>query len=145
MTRRIRKSERRGILVLIFVLLASACGANESILRSGKETPAPSDANSEKTPFAKDLEAVQTADFTFVYVLRRKDGGTIDAEDKGVIKLNTDGIPRRVAADENRAFILGSNAPIPPKNLMALYDRFAVENYSQAPTDAVNTNANTKK
>ena len=133
------------LLFLLVISFVSGCGANESILRSGKETPAPSYANSEKTPFAKDLEAVQTADFTFVYVLRRKDGGTIDAEDKGIIKLNTDGIPRRVAADENRAFILGSNAPIPPKNLMALYDRFAVENYSKAPSDVVNTNANTKK
>jgi len=141
MTRRIRHS----LAVVCVAIFACSCGANESILRSGKETPAPSDANSEKTPFAKDLEAVQTADFTYVYVLRRKDGAVIDAEDKGVIKLNTDGIPRRVAADENRAFILGSNAPIPPKNLMALYDRFAVENYSQAPSDVVNTNANTKK
>jgi len=141
MTRRIRHS----LAVVCVAIFACSCGANESILRSGKETPAPSDANSEKTPFAKDLEAVQTADFTYVYVLRRKDGAVIDAEDKGVIKLNTDGVPRRVAADENRAFILGSNAPIPPKNLMALYDRFAVENYSQAPSDVVNTNANTKK
>ena len=86
---------------------------------------------------------MRTAGFTFVYVLRRKDGGVIDAEDRGVIKLNTDGIPRRVAADEDRAFILGSNFPVPPKNLMALYARFAVENYSDPP--AANTNANAKK
>ena len=120
------------------------CGANDNILRSGKDTPQ-ANTGSEKTPFARDLDAVRTADFSFIYVLRRKDGGKIGAEDRGVIKLNTDGIPRRVAADDDKAFILGSNFQLPPKNMMALYDRFAVENYSPPPAMAANTNANTGK
>ena len=130
------------MLFLLVVSFASGCGANEGILKSGKETPAPTNAGSEKTPFAQDLEAMRTAGFSFIYVLRRKDGGRIDAEDRGVIKLNTDGIPRRVAADDDRAFLLGSNFPVPPKNLMALYARFAVENYSEVPAPATNTNTN---
>ena len=132
-------------LILILVLFTCSCGANEGILRSGKETPAPANAGSDKTPFAKDLEAMQTAGFTFIYVLRRKDGGTIDAEDRGVIKLNTADANRRVAADDGRAFIVGSNFPISAKNIMALYDRFAVENYSQPPAANTYSNPNANK
>lgn len=152
MMRRTRKGEnekgRKGAGLVSFflfvVLLATGCGANDSILKSGKDTPQ-ANAGSEKTPFARELDAVRTADFSFIYVLRRKDGGKIGAEDRSVIKLNTDGIPRRVAADDDKAFILGSNFQLPPKNMMALYDRFAVENYSPPPAMAANTNANTGK
>ena len=85
---------------------------------------------------------MRTADFRFVYVLRRKDGGPIDAEDRGVIKVQTNIANRRVAADDDKAFIIGSNVQIPPQNMGALYDRFAVENYSPPSADTTNTNAN---
>ena len=90
---------------------------------------------------------MRTADFRFVYVLRRKDGGVIDAEDKSVIKMQTVDMNRRVSADNDKAFIIGSNAQLPPKNMMALLERFAVENYSPPPdpNTYANTNANTKK
>ncbi len=126
-------------LFLVSFLFFAACGANEGILRSGKDASPQANVES-KTPFAKDLEAMRTADFRFVYVLRRKDGGPIDAEDRGVIKVQTAIANRRVAADDDKAFIIGSNVQIPPQNMVALFDRFAVENYSPPPE--VNTNAN---
>ena len=145
---RIRKGEevkrRRGaagcLILLCLSLIASGCGPNESILKSGKETPG---ANVETaTPFDKELEAMRTADFQFIYVLRRKDGGKIDAEDRGVIKVNTTTANRRVAADDDKAFIIGTNTAILPQNMAALYQRFAVDNYSQPPPANSNANAN---
>ena len=130
------------IFTFLFVFLTFSCGANESILRSGKDAAPPPNVES-KTSFEQELEAMRTADFQFVYVLRRKDGGKIDAEDRGVIKLQTSTANRRVAADDDTAFIIGTNAPIPPLNLAALYARFAVENYSPPP--AANADANVKK
>ena len=130
------------ILVSIF---ASACGANESILKSGKETPAQANVESGKTPFTREIDAMRTADFRFVYVLRRKDGGPIDSEDRGVIKVQTATANRRVAADDDKAFIIGSNVEIPPQNMTALFNRFVVENYSPPPAAAINTNANANK
>jgi len=126
-------------------LIASACGGNESILKSGKEPTPQANADSGKTTFEKDLDAVRTADFSFVYVLRRKDGGVIDAEDKSVIRLQTAQANRRVAADDGRAFIIGSNFPLPPQNIAAIYGRFAVENYSPVPTPIANENGNANK
>lgn len=39
-----------------------------------------------------DVEEMRTANFTSIYVLRRKDGGEIGWDDRGVIKVNTDGV-----------------------------------------------------
>ena len=155
MMRRTRRGEevkrRRGAGTLRFacsvflfssLVFVAACGANESILRSGKDASPQANAES-KTTFARELEAMRTADFQFVYVLRRKDGGPIDAEDRVVIKLQTSTANRRVAADDDKAFIIGTNAPIPPLNMAALYARFAVENY--LPPPPANADANVKK
>ena len=132
------------LFLLSFSIFIAACGANEGILKSGKD--ASPQANVEtKTPFAKELEAMRTADFQFVYVLRRKDGGVMDGEDRGVIRVNTSLANRRIAADDDKAFIIGSNNQIPPQNMMALYERFAVENYSPPPAANSNSNANTNK
>ena len=131
-------------ILLLLALIASSCGPNEGILKSGKEMPPPANVDS-RTTFARELDAMQTADFRWVYVLRRKDGGKIDAEDRSVIKLQTTDANRRVAADDDKAFIIGSNVPVPPPNLAALYGRFAVEDHSPPPPPATNTNANAAK
>ena len=99
----------------------------------------------QKRAFEEDMDAMRTAGFAFIYVLRRKDGGKIDAEDRGVIKLQTVDTNRRVATDEDRAFIVGSNYQLPPQNLTALYQRFAVETYAAPPVEAANTTANSNK
>lgn len=134
----------RGIL-LITAFLAFACGPNQGLLKTGKDDLKSSNPVSPKTAFEEDMDAMRTAGFAFVYVLRRKDGGKIDAEDRGVIKLQTVDTNRRVATDEDRAFIVGSNYQLPPKNLAALYERFAVENYSPPPVETANVNANSNK
>jgi hypothetical protein len=151
----IRKNSRRvkelggrgdvGTLVLaLFIALTAACGANDSILKSGKETPGSSNVQPRKSAFEEDLGSMRTANFSYIYVLRRKDGGKIDAEDRSVIKLQTTDVNRRVSSDDDKAFILGTNTQIPPKNMMALYKHFAVEDYSPPPPPT-NTNANANK
>ena len=133
---------------IIFVLIsvfATACGANEGILRSGKDSSPQANVGNEKTQFSRDLESMREADFKFIYVLRRKDGAAINAEDRGVIKLQTADANRRIAADDDKAFIIGSNVQIPPQNMIALYNRFAVENYSPPPLLETNGNANPNK
>lgn len=134
-----------GLLLLLFSLTAAGCGGNESILKSGKESTPQANAQPAKTSFQLDLDAVRAADFSFVYVLRRKDGGVIDAEDKSVIRLQTAQANRRVAADDGRAFIIGSNFQLPAQNIAAIYGRFAVENYSPVPTPVANGNVNANK
>ncbi len=122
------------VLAALSVAFAAGCGANENILRSGKDERV-SQANIEasKPSIENDIEAMRTAGFTFIYVLRRKDGGVIDPEDKSVIRLQTTQANRRVSADDGKAVIVGSNFQLAPHNMAAIYQRFAVDNYSPAP------------
>lgn len=131
------------ITAVVLAGLAASCGGNESILRSGKETNGEANALTPQSAFAEDLTAMETAGFTWVYVLRRKDGGKIDAEDRSVIRMNTTEANRRVATDEDRAFLIGTNNQIPPEKMTALYARFAIEDRSPPP--AANANSNTNR
>ena len=142
-----RKSKRRaGILsIIVSAAFAIGCGANETVLRSGRETPTPSNAVNEQTAFVQDLNAMRTAGFTYVYVLRRKDNGTMDADDLGVIKLQTAETNRRIKSDKDRAVIIGTNNPVPADNLTVIYQRFAVEDYSEPPSADGNMNTNSVK
>lgn len=154
MTTTIRRREevkrRKGagichVFLLSLLVLAAACGANEGVLRSGKDASPQANAGNQKTPFARELESMRDANFTFIYVLRRKDGTAINAEDRGVIKLRTADANRRLSSDDDKAFIIGSNVQLSPQNMIALYDRFAVENYSPPPIPETNGNANANK
>ena len=134
----------KSLLITITCVLASACGPDDRILKSGKETPAPSNVEVSKPAFEKELDDIESAGFTFVYVLRRKDGKKLDSEDRSVIRLQTVDMNRRVTADDDKAVIIGSNYQIPPKNMFVLFDRFAVQNYSP-PVPAVDANSNANK
>ncbi len=114
----------------IIGIFCAGCGANESVLKSGRETPAQANVEPAKTTIERDIDEMHTAGFTFIYVLRRKDGLKFDAEDRGIVRLQTADANRRVTSDDDRAVVIGSNYAIPPKNMFVLFDRFAVENYS---------------
>ena len=128
-------------IACIAALFLTACGANENILKSGKETPS---TNSAQSPpeIEQDLTAVKNADFRWIYILRRRDGGVINAEDKKVIKANTIEANRRVSSDGDKAFIIGTNTQIPTEKLAALFQYFAVEDQSPPPPPEANTNTN---
>jgi hypothetical protein len=134
-----------GLSLCLTVILSFGCGANETVLKSGKENAQPTSTASPKSAFESDMDGMQTAGFSFIYVLRRTDGGPIDAQDKTFIKAHTTDTNRRVASDEGKAILIGTNQPIPPIHLEALYGRFAVENHSPPPPANTNTNANQTK
>ena len=143
-------TNKNAVLLVSFTIAAASllfgCGANEDVLKSGKadSTPYNAPANT-KTEFESDMESMRTAGFSFVYVLRRKDGGKMDASDRNVIKAQTADTNRRVATDEERAIIIGSNYQIPDPNLNALKDRFSLETYAEPTAVNSNVNANSTK
>ncbi len=140
-------TKKASILALTVFLLSSlsiACGPNEGVLKSGRSNSVSTNSGPTLSSIEADIDEMRTANFQHIYVLRRKDGGEIDAEDRAVLKLNTDGVNRRISSDKGKAFVIGSNSAIPADKMFALYDRFAVENYSQPETVNENSNANTK-
>ena len=135
----------RHVVLVVISSLMLACGANQEILKSGKESPAPSAAEPAKNSIDRDLQEFRNADFNYIYVIRRKDGGAIDAEDRKVIKQQTEGANRRVSADDDKAFIIGTNPLLLPENMAALNARFVVEDHSPQPAPATNTDTNSNK
>lgn len=122
------------------VTLFSGCAANEAILRSNTAPePAPDSQPANTAPSASsyehDLEAMRTADFDYIFVLRRKDGAKMDAEDRAVARLATAEANRRSLSDEDKAVIVGTNYPIAADKMKTLTDRFSVEDFSKPPAE----------
>ncbi|MFN6962899.1 MAG: hypothetical protein ACK4S4_03945 [Pyrinomonadaceae bacterium] len=146
-----RRTRISSVALLAASLIASACGANESILRSNSQSDRPAASGSVepvRTSFEKELEGMRTADFDLIFVLRRRDGAKMDADDRAAIRTATAEVNRRNLADDDKAVIIGSNYPISPENMKLLTDRFAVENFSKPEAEqklreaAANQNSN---
>jgi hypothetical protein len=122
-------------------VLSFACGANEGVLKAGKENAQPSSTASPKTSFESDMDAMKTAGFAFIYVVRRKDRGKMDAGDRSFIKAQTADTNRRVSTDEDKALMIGSNYQLPEASLTALVQRFTVETFAEPSPANANVNA----
>ena len=137
-------TKRIRAVVGLAVLLAG-CGSNESILRSGKETPAPANAVAvpQPAPMEKELTAMRNADFDQVYLLRRTDGQKIDASDREFAKGLTQDANRRVVTEDDMYIVIGMNSQLPQETLTKLSRRFAFGTLPK--TTPNNGNSNTGK
>jgi len=121
------------------VALVCSCAPNQRIVESNGQWSNSQASNASAMPvkssFEQDIQSMKTADFTFVYVFRRKDGQPLDAEDK---RFASNAIPpemnRRTVSDEGKAIIIGSNFRMPADNMDLLTQRFALEDRS-VPVD----------
>jgi hypothetical protein len=141
-----KQKETKFIALLILALVGLAC-ANQTILNSSepKREPIPP-SEQPKDSFERALRGVQSGDFTYILVFRRKDGGAFDTEDKRFVKANTPAETNQfVLTDEDRAVIAGSNFPFPPENIKVLGERFNIEDYSKPEAKEANKNTNEAK
>lgn len=122
------------------VSLAISCTPNKRIMESSAERsqPTPAERPTEIVRgFEQDVESMRTADFIFIYVFRRKDGGSLDSDDK---RFASQSIPqemnRREISDSGKAIIVGSNFRIPEANIKVLSERFVFEDLSSNKTAA---------
>lgn len=76
---------------------------------------------------------MRTADFRYIWVIRRKDGAVLDAADKAVIRQNTVDMNRRVLTDDDKAVLIGSNAVPFRENFDLLARAYAVQDLSPEP------------
>ena len=142
---------RAAIILMLIACGGAACGPNQRILESSNDNR-PSDAevtsvNSNSAPvpagFDQDLESMRTADFNFIYVFRRKDGGVLDSDDRSFMNANTPyEINRKKLADSGRALIVGSNFRFPAENFKVMKERFAFEDFSKPESEIMSANAN---
>ncbi len=134
----------RYFTLLILVLMSFSCQANQTILNSQPKPVPVSPSEQPKNAFEKALRGVQSGDFTYIFVLRRKDGGEIKGEDGRFIRSVSPAETNQfVVTDDNLVVIIGTNFPYPPENLDLLRERFNIEDFSKPESKESNKNANT--
>lgn len=121
-------------LLFILALLSLGCGPNEGVLRSGKETPASTPAETTVEPFERELADVKEANLPYLYIVRRRDGGILTSEDKAFVRKQTVEADRRVLADGDRAVIISSKYTVIVQGVEKLKTRFEVTDLSQPPS-----------
>ncbi|MCU1289047.1 MAG: hypothetical protein JWN60_1276 [Acidobacteria bacterium] len=124
-------------LLLICASFVLACQPNSSIISSQKNAQTANTPDKVSSPYERDLETMKTANFDTILVIRRKDGGALDAEDKKYIKTYSPMETNRfIVTDGEKAVIAGSKFRFPPENIDILRERFAVENLSKPVEEA---------
>ncbi|MEJ7698591.1 MAG: hypothetical protein WKF71_02935 [Pyrinomonadaceae bacterium] len=119
------------LIVLCLISLVSFACTNQRLLKSNKNAATTNPAEMKQTSFESDLETMKTANFDYIFVFRRKDGGAFDGEDRKYLRNNSPAqINRFVLTDDGKAFIAGSKYIFPMENLETLRMRFNVEDYS---------------
>jgi hypothetical protein len=131
-----KMTPNRLVIVCLLSAAAASCGANEGVLHSGKQSPAPPANESRVEPFEQDLADVKAANFTWLYVIRRRDGGILDAEDKAFLRKGTAESNRRVVSDGGKAVIVGSNYEASVAGVETLKARFDVTDLSTGRPEA---------
>ena len=130
------RSALAGILFLSALVLGG-CQANQTVLQSGRNgTPAPP-MEPRKSTAETGVKDMETAGFEYVFVIRRKDGGVLDKDDK---KFLRDSMPveinRRETSDDEKSVILGSMYIVPKETIDIWKQRFVVEDRSKpAPAE----------
>lgn len=119
---------------LIFVLIFAACGGGApapSNTTTNTSTPTPAGPSpSPLTDFEEALRFVRNGQYTYIYVISRKDGKPISPEDSDFLKTNAPQFVDRAATKDKTKVVAGTNFNLEEGNLELLKKRFVVEDYS---------------
>ena len=106
------------------------CGPENRSAANDDPTPAPTTEAKKKT-FDDDLAAVRYNEYTYIFVLRRRDGRVIDGEDSKFIRANSPPeTNQRLISDEGKAVIMGTNFRFYPGQWDAMNKRFDLRDLS---------------
>ena len=129
------------LFVLCLTVFGAACGY---VSFAPKNTNSTVTQMEKLTDLQQEIKAMETADFEYIFVFKRKDDGVFDKADRDYIRANRPSdVNRWIATDDKKAFVAGSNFVFAPESLEIMRQRFIVEDYSKpkVPQPAAN-NAN---
>ena len=120
-------------LVMTVALLFAACGGSPNTSQTAP-SPAPAASPSvQASPlndFEKALQFIRNGQYTYIWVISRKDGKPLTAEDSAFLKTNAPQIVDLAATDDKRKAVAGTNFNLEEGNMEALKKRFVVEDLS---------------
>lgn len=134
------------VISIVTAAFVAGCGPNESILKSNKNAESPvvsssADSSPQADSVENEVENMHTADFEIILVLRRKDGGKMQPEDKAAVRELISNANRRSLVDGEKAIVVGSNYPLPPGSVDRIGERFALQNFSKPGVEITNSNS----
>jgi hypothetical protein len=139
------------ILLIVVAAMVSSCAPNQRIVESNGQLTNAETQRAAATPVRssldKDIESMRTADFIFIYLIKRKDGGPLDAEDRQFASAVIPGeMNRRTIADDGKAILIGSNFRMPEESQRLIVERFTFEDLSrEVPSTNSNADVNANR
>jgi hypothetical protein len=110
--------------------------------RSANITPVPEE---KLTEFEAELKSMRTADFYYIFTLKRKDGGAFTTEDKEFVRANKHYATNRFSfIEKDTVLFIGTNYKFSDENIAALTERFEFQNFSK-PEDQIEKEKAAKK
>ena len=117
---------------LTLVLLFAACGGNGPATPNTNTTaqapaaPSPSPLSD----FEEALRFVRNGQYTYIYVISRKDGKPFTSEDSDFLKTNAPQFVDKAATKDKTKVVAGTNFNLEEGNMELLKKRFVIEDYS---------------
>ena len=118
------------VTLLAAILLNSCSRSSSNPASSGERTSPATPAPSPKTGFEADLDYVRKGQYTYVWVISRKDGQPLDKNDSAYLRTNAPQVVDWVTSEGGKKVIAGTNFDLAQGNLALLQKRFNVEDYS---------------
>ena len=118
------------VTLLAAILLNSCSRSSPNPASSGERTSPSTPAATPKTGFEADLDYVRKGQYTYVWVISRKDGQPLDKNDGAYLRTNAPQVVDWVTSEGGKKVIAGTNFDLAQGNLALLQKRFNVEDYS---------------
>jgi hypothetical protein len=121
------------LLIMLVALTVTNCGRSGDNSESPTaETPAASPrANaSPLSDLEEKLKFIRNGQFTYIYVISRKDGKQLDPQDSSFLRTNAPQVVDWVVTDDKTKAIGGTNFNLEEGNLNVIKKRLVVEDYS---------------
>ena len=123
----------RILLIMLAAFTVTNCGRSGANSESPTaETPAasPRSSASPLSDLEEKLKFIRNGQFTYIYVISRKDGKQLDPQDSSFLRTNAPQVVDWVVTDDKTKAIGGTNFNLEEGNLNVIKKRLVVEDYS---------------
>ena len=123
----------RIVVLLVIVLLLTSCSGSPESTSNINSSPAPTASSPSPSPlsdFEEALRYVRNGQFTYIWVISRKDGKPLQPADSTFLKTNAPQVVDWLATKDKTKVVAGTNFNLEEGNLEVLKKRFVMEDYS---------------
>lgn len=121
-------------VLLVLASLFAGCNrpapAPETASNSASPEASPIPTSTPLDDFQEALRFVRNGQFTYIWVISRKDGKPFDSADGAIIRTRASQVVDRAMTKDGKRIVAGSNFPFEDQNLVELQKRYLIEDYT---------------